>query len=90
MVGRGDHHGVHVFEGHQIAIRGELSGLAPIPFFRLGGCFFLAEPPRIAYGGNLEVLGVLVCMHAGHVRSDTPAAAADQTDRDPVVGAEDA
>ena len=89
VVRRGDHHGVDILAGHDVAVAEELLHLGAVPFFAHRGGFFAGQPPGIAHGNKLDVLLRVVLMHADHVRQPAAPPATDLGNPDPVVGARD-
>ena len=86
VVAGGDHHGVDVVQGQQVAVRDERPGGPAVPLLALLGAGLAARAPGIGHRGDFEVLLLGELVNAGHVGPQAPLAAADDADRDAVVG----
>ena len=90
VVGRSDQNRVDVGAGHDVAVTHELLDVAAVPFLTVGGRLLPCDAPGVGDGDILDVLGLVVLVHAHHMRAKTATAAADLGQADALVGVQDA
>jgi len=90
MIGGGDHDRIDIGQGEDLAVIGELAGLAAELFLHGVGCGLAGDFPGIGDGSELDVLCFGVLVDAGEVGMEASSATAYEAEGDALIGADDA